>query len=83
MKYNICCLVTEGHPHLISILARNWLYYVHRNFLLHNMEISSQKMMFDTKKRNINNVSRLDILFKLFVKRLRMNYVFGQKFFVM
>ena len=45
MKYNIYCLVTKGHHHLILILACNWLYYDHRNVLLHNMEI-----MFNTKK---------------------------------
>ena len=50
MKYNTYCLVTEGHHQLILILACNWLYYDHRNVLLHNMEISSQKIMFNTKK---------------------------------
>ena len=71
MKDNIFSLATKGHNHLILILACNWLHYVHMNFLLHNMEISSQKLMFDTKKCNINNVSRPNILFRLLVTPLR------------
>jgi hypothetical protein len=41
--------VTKGH-HLILILASNRLYYVTKNFVFQNMDISSQKMVFYTKK---------------------------------
>jgi hypothetical protein len=39
-----------GGNHLILILAYNWLHYADKNFLFQNMEISSQKMIFYTKK---------------------------------
>jgi cbb3-type cytochrome oxidase subunit 1 len=41
---------TMGGNHLILILACNWLHYADKNFLFQNMEISSQKMIFYTKK---------------------------------
>ena len=37
-----------------GVRKANWLYYVHKNFLLHNMEISYQKIMLDTKKSDPN-----------------------------
>ena len=67
MKYNVYCLVTKGHHHLILILACNWLYYVHKNFLLHNMEISSQKIMLNTKKTYRDHT--LDHYYKFILKK--------------